>query len=132
MRPIKVGKFRQRVQLYDVPEVSVDSYGQPTTGGTQIVGPGTNGTFAAEVRPLKGDEMLNVRQIWPTATHLVNMRWLGSAIPTNASNNPHGLILPRMYLIAMLDGSRLDVVFAENEEKRNHHWKLTCEEKINQ
>lgn len=131
MRPLRVGKFRQRVQLYDVPETTQDSYGETSTNGTQIMGPGTNGTFAAEVRPLKGDEMLNVRQMWPTATHKVTMRWLGSAIPTNGANNPNGLIIPRMYLIDELDGSRFDIVFANNIEKRNRAWELTCEEKVN-
>ena len=129
MKPLKAGKFRQRVQLYDSPEATQDSYGQPSTNGTQIEGPGANGTFAAEVRPLKGQEMLNVRAIWPTATHLVNMRWLGSAI-TNDGNNPYLQILPRMYLIDTLDGSRLDVVFASNQEKRNRAWALTCEQKV--
>lgn len=130
MKPLRVGKFRQRVQLYDVPETAQDSYGEPSLNGTQITGPGINGTFAAEVVPLKGDEMLNVRQMWPTATHRVRMRWLGSAIP-ESSTNPDGLLIPRMYLIDTLDGSRLDVVFAENVEKRNRAWELICMEKVN-
>lgn len=123
MRSQRVGTYRQRVTLYDVPESTRDAYGQPSRAGTEIC------SFWAEVRPLRGNEMLNVRSMWPTATHMVNCRWLGDLIPTSASN-PNGYILPRMYLSLGLDGSRLDVVFASNVEKRNRMWQLTCEEKV--
>jgi SPP1 family predicted phage head-tail adaptor len=118
-----VGKYRQRVTLQDIPETALDSYGQTSQAATAI------GTFWAEVAPLRGDEQLNVRQIWPTATHKVKMRWLGSAIPSTASN-PHGLILPRMRLQLGLDGSYLNILFANNVEKRNRQWELVCEEKV--
>lgn len=130
MRPRRRGKYRQRVQLYDVPETSQDSYGQPNLNGTQIMGPGLNGTFAARVEPLKGDEILNVRNQWPTATHSVGMLWLGSSIPTNSTTNPYGDLLPRMYLIDTLDNSRLNILFANNVEKRDRCWELVCEEKV--
>jgi hypothetical protein len=58
------------------------------------------------------------------------MLWLGSVIPTT-NNNPYGDILPRMYLIDTLDGSRLNILFAGNMEKRDRGWELTCEEKVN-
>jgi len=128
-RPVKSGKYRQRVGLYDVPESSTDSFGQPSQGSTQIVSPASDGLFAAEVIPLQGQEQLNVRQIWPTATHIVKMRWLGSSIPTS-SDNPKGLIIPNMKLQLDLDSSWLNVLFADNVEKRNWQWKLTCEEHI--
>lgn len=204
MRAQAVGTYRQRVALFDVPEMSRDSYGQPSTSGTQIVAPTGDGMFSAEIRMLKGDEILNIRQQWPTATHQVKMRWLGSSIlpsfsgtgntrifsptvsgfsasyqgitlipvaglpvagtnippgatilatpaPTATSftmsvgasatgtavpisvgpsaNNPFGLILERMYLIDALDGSRLNILNANNVEKRNRQWILICEEK---
>ena len=71
-----------------------------------------------------------MRSMWPLATHIVKLRWLGSAIPATA-NNPNRQIVPRMYLIDTLDGSRLNVAFANNVEKRNRQWELTVEEKVN-
>lgn len=121
MKPLVAGNLRQRVQLFDVPETAQDSYGQPSTTGNLI------GTFWADVEMLKGAEMLNVRQMWATATHQVTMRWLGSAIPAGP-NNPSGLIIERMYLIDVMDGSRLNVLNAKNVDKRNYMWLLTCEE----
>ena len=129
MKPQHVGRYRQRMQLWDVPETSQDSYGQPSTNGTQIVSSASDGCFAAERRMLRGDEILNIRQMFPTATDLVRMRWIGSSIPTNGSNNPDGLILERMYLIDTLDGARLNILNANNVESRNRMWLLTCEEK---
>ena len=123
MRPTKSGTKRQRVILLDIPEATTDSWGQPSQTPTTI------GTFWAEVAPLQGSEMLNVRQVWPLATHIVKMRWLGSAIPVTA-DNPQGLIMPQMVLNLLLDNSFLHVEFAENVEKRNRQWKLVCSEKI--
>jgi head-tail adaptor len=122
-RQLKIGRHRQRVTLFDIPESVIDSFGQPS----QV--PVTIGTFWAEVRPLRGNEQLNVRQIWPTATHMVTMRWLGSMIPTTA-DNPQGLIMPQMVLHLGLDNSYLHILFADNIEKRNRMWQLTCKEKI--
>jgi hypothetical protein len=122
-RPIKSGKNRQRVTLFDVPEGSTDTWGQPSEG------PVTIGTFWMEVMPLKGDEMLNVRQVWPSATHKVKCRWLGSAIPSN-SDNPQSQIMPQMKLKLLLDNSWLNVIWAENVEKRNRSWELICEEHV--
>ena len=122
-RPIQSGKYRQRVTLQDIPEVTQDTYGQPSLAPTVI------GTFWMEVQPLQGDDQLNVRQVWPTATHKVKCRWLGTAIATTP-NNPHGLILPRTRLLLGVDGSVLNVLFANNVEKRNRQWELVCEEKV--
>jgi len=82
-----------------------------------------------EVVPLQGSEMLNVRQIWPTATHTVMVRWLGSAIPTSA-DNPNGIFMPQMKIKCKLDNSILNIEFAENVEKRNRRWKLVCSEHV--
>jgi head-tail adaptor len=97
--------------------------GQPSQSVTTI------GSFWADVRPLRGNEQLNVRQIWPTATHIVTMRWLGSMIP-KTSDNPAAIIMPQMVLNLALDNSFLHVLFADNVEKRNRQWVLTCEERI--
>ena len=114
----------QNVQLYDVPETSQDSYNQTSTSGSPI------GLFPMTVEPLKGQEQLNVRSVWATATHKVRCRWLGSAIPSTPSN-PHGLILPRMYLVLVEgDGSQLNVVYAGNDQERNQFWDLVCEQKV--
>lgn len=116
MKPIRCGKNRQRVQLYDVPETSLDSYRQPQQTATLI------GTYWAEVKPLSGREAQNVKQVWATATHQVTMRWLGSAVT----------IQPRMKLvITKSPGTRtLNVISALNVEERNRAWLLVCEEKI--
>lgn len=122
-RPIKSGRNRQRVTLYDVPESSTDTWGQPSQETVTI------GTFWMEVNPLRGNEMLNVRQIWPTATHRVKCRWLGDSIPVSA-DNPQKQIMPHMKLKCLLDSSILNVVWAENVEKRNRAWEMICEEHI--
>ena len=102
-----------------MPETSVDTFAQPSISPTLI------GTFWAEVRPLKGDEMLNVRQIWATATHIITMRWLGSAIPSS-TDNPNGIVIPEMKFINVADGEVYNVLFAENVEKRDRQWKITA------
>lgn len=122
-RPLKIGRHRQRVTLLDIPESTTDSFGQPSQAQTTI------GTFWADVRPLRGNEMLNARQIWPTATHVVTMRWLGSVIKVTP-DNPQALVMPQMVLKLALDNSYLHVLFADNVEKRNRRWELTCEERI--
>ena len=73
--------------------------------------------------------MLNVRQIWPTATHQVYLRWLGSTIAPS-TGNPNGQILPRMAFKALNGGAILHIVNANNTEYRNRQWKITCEEKV--
>lgn len=130
MRPTRSGPKRQRVLLFDIPESSTDSWAQPSLAPTQISSSASDGAFAAEVRPLRGNEILNTRQIWPTATHIVKLRFLWSAIP-KTPDNPNGLIVPQMKLQVLLDNSILNILFADNVEKRNHEWVLTCEEHIN-
>jgi hypothetical protein len=126
MRPQRVGTYRQRLALYDVPETSQDSYGQPSLAGSLI------GTFWGSCDQLKGQEQLNVRAVWPTATHLVKLRWLGSMIPSSMGN-PSGLIIPRMKFI-LTKSSALVGVFgilaAQNVEERNRQWVCTCEEHV--
>jgi head-tail adaptor len=126
MRSTQAGSKRQRLALYDVPESTVDPWGQPSQTPVLI------GTYWAEVRMLRGDEMLNVRQMWPTATHIIKMRWLGSSIPAS-SDNPASLILPDMKLMLTKNGILVrvfNIVAAQNTEERNREWKITAEEKV--
>ena len=112
--------------MQDVPETSQDSYGQPSQTATTI------GTFHFSIRQLKGDERLNVRQIWPTATHVAECGWLGSAVPSSA-DNPNSLVLPTMKLLLKKNGTLikvLNVLSAENVEERNRMWRITCVEHI--
>jgi head-tail adaptor len=126
MRPTQAGLKRQRLNLYDVPETTVDPVGQPSQTPVFI------GTFWAEVSMLRGDEMLNVRQMWPTATHIIKMRWLGTAIPASP-DNPGSLIMPHMKLTLTKNGVLLrvfNIIAAQNTEERNREWKITVEEKV--
>jgi hypothetical protein len=126
MRIFKRSDRRQLVDLQDVPETAIDINGQPSLAATTI------GTFHASVRQLKGDEMLNVRQIWPTATHLVEIGWLGSAIPVTA-DNPAGLIVPSMKLLLRKNGAPirvLNVLAADNVDEENQVWRITAEENV--
>lgn len=126
MRSTQAGPKRQRLALYDVPESTVDSWGQPSQGVVLI------GTFWFEVRMLRGDEILNVRTQWPTATHIIKSRWLGTSIPST-SNNLGGLILPEMKLTLTKNGILLrvfNIVAAQNTEERNREWQITAEEKV--
>lgn len=120
--PIKAGELFNNVQLFDVPGDAQDSYGQASETGTLI------GTFRAKVQNLKGRELIAAQQAYTSVTHKVTMRWLGPLIPAT-THNPNRLILPRMYLI-LEDGSRLDIVNADNVDKLNFYWVLTCNEKV--
>ncbi len=129
MRSHNAGPRRQRVILYDVPEpdASVDSWGQPSQTPTMI------GTFWALVRPLKGDEQLNVRQIWPLATHQIELNWLGSSIPVSADNPGNGTvgyIMPQMKFKLQKDNRIFNVVNAINVDEANFMWQIIAEEKI--
>ena len=127
VRAIKSGELRQRCTLWDVPESSTDSWGQPSQMSTQIVNPNaSDGGFWFGIRPLRGNEMLNVRQIWATATHIITARWLGSIIP-KSQDNPNGIYVPSMKLIGVTDGDVYNIAFADNPDKRNRQWILTCE-----
>lgn len=123
MKPRKVGRYRQRISVFDVPESSTDDYGQPSLAPDPIA------TIWAEVRPLKGQEQLNVRQLFPTATHIVECRWLGSLVAPS-DDNPNGYIMPQMKLQVVKDGRILNVDNAYNVEERNICWQLTCTEKV--
>lgn len=78
--------------------------------------------------------MLNVRQTWPTATHIIKSGWLGSIIPKTI-DNPNGIFMPQMKLIEapnalVVQGDVYNILFADNPDKRFRQWILTCEQKI--
>lgn len=117
------GSLNRRVQLYDVPTEVLDEYGQPgVDAGTMI------GTFWAGVRLMRWQEKAAAQQVTILATHVVMLRWLGTAIPATASN-PHRLILPGMYLIIVEDGTRLDVLEADDVLRAHVYWSLTCQQR---
>lgn len=123
MIPVKAGELNRKVTLYDVPAETQDAYGQVSDTAAEI------GTFRAKVENLRGRELQSAQQMFASVSHKVTMRWLGSAIPAS-DHNPYRLILPRMYLVLDLDGTRLDVVSADNVGKANLYWVLTCNEKV--
>lgn len=114
MNAIKSGRYRQRVRLYGVPETSYDSVGQPSQDAALI------GEYWAEVRQIKGGEADKGKQVWSTSTYEVSLRWLGAALA----------VRPTMKLQVVSDGSWLHVLSANNIEKRNRGWLLTCAEKV--
>lgn len=123
MIPIRAGDLTQSVQLWDPGEAVVDAYGQAIAAGTTQIG-----TFRAKVENLRGRLVTSGVQAFSNITHRVTMRWLGTAIPSTA-DNPNRLILPRMFLI-LQDGSRLDIIDADNPLKARTHWVLNCSEKV--
>jgi len=80
VKPIKSGKLRQRflLQAPTVPE-TFDSYGQPVPSFDDV------GTFWGEIIPLGGYEAVKARQIYAEATHQINMRWQGLALPVDST-----------------------------------------------
>ena len=113
MKPLAVGRFRQRVTLQDLVE-TVDTYGQPVQSWVDLA------TFWAEVRPLRGSELLNVKQSWATASHFVNFRYMGSMVRPN----------PRQRFKLTKDGRILNILNINNVEERNRAYEVTCEEYV--
>ncbi len=134
MRNNSGGGRSQKVMLLDIPETPPpDSWGQPSLAPTVI------GTFRARIRQIKGDQtILADVQVYPTRTYIVEMDWLGSAIPATADNSyvdpitglMAGLILPQMVIQTVMDNKFLHVQEAENVDQLNRMWKLICIEKV--
>lgn len=122
MRPEKRGDFDRRAILYDIPEATTDEVGQPSQAMTEI------GWYWCRSHALRGNEQLNDRQVWPTATHIVEVPWVG-ILPTS-TDNPNGLIMPNMVLKLVLDSSWLHILWADNFDKRQRLWRLTCDEHV--
>ena len=104
MRSQQVGSYRQRVALQDLVE-TLDTYGQPTQSWVALA------TFWAEVRFLRGAELLNVKQNWATATHIVSCRWQGGATLPN----------PRMRFQLVKDSRIINILSFQNVEERNRN-----------
>lgn len=115
MRPINSGRLRQRVTLQSVTETA-DGYGQPIQTWTDVA------TFWAEVSPLTGNEAVNVKQIWATATHKVRLRYQGSAITLSPTQ--------RFKLIK--NDRILNLVNINNVEERNRSYECLCQEYVTQ
>jgi SPP1 family predicted phage head-tail adaptor len=113
VKPIQSGKLRQRVTLQDLVE-TLDSYGQPIQGWADVA------TFSAEVRPLRGVEVLNIKQVWATASHFVNHRYLGPDIKPN----------PKQRYKLLKDQRIFNILNVNNVEERNRSYEVTCEEYV--
>lgn len=111
MRPNQSGLYRQRVILQDLVE-TVDSYGQPEQTWTTVA------TFWAEVRYLRGSELLNVKQNWATADHFVTCRWQGASLS----------VATRMRFQVEKDSRILNILTWNNVEERNRQYQFICEE----
>ncbi len=81
MKPIKIGKFRQRflLQKPSTPEV-FDSFGQPVPSYDDV------GAFWGELIPLRGREAVIAKQVYAEATHELRMRWLGNTVDLDPLN----------------------------------------------
>jgi hypothetical protein len=120
--PFRAGDLVNTVQLYDVSADTQDDYGDVTDTSALI------GSVRAKIENLRGRQLAGAQQQIIVISHRVTMPWLGSAIPATA-DNPNRLILPRMYLL-LEDGTRLDVIEADNVLKANRYWVLSCNEKV--
>lgn len=113
MRPVRPGNLRRRVELVDLIDMP-DTFGQPIKAWSTVA------SFWAEVRPLRGAEVLNVKQVWATATLMVSFRWLGRSIRPN----------PAQVLRLLPEGRLLNILNVNNLEERNRAYELVCEERV--
>ena len=111
MKGQRSGLYRQLVYLQDLVQ-TVDSYGQALQTWTTI------GTFSAEVRFLRGSELLNIKQNWATADHLVTCRYQGPTITPST----------RMRFQLAKDSRILNLLTFQNVEERNRSYQFICEE----
>jgi head-tail adaptor len=112
----KAGTYRQRVSLQSLVE-TIDSYGQPIQSWTTLA------TFSAEVRPLKGSEILNIKQVWATASHFIKHRYLGVALDPN----------PKQRYLLQKPGEPqriFNILNSNNVEERNRSHESICEEYV--
>ena len=111
MRPIRAGKYRQRVQLQveSAPE-SFDSYGQPIPNWTTV------GTYWARVQPLSGHELVAAKQVKAQATIQVEIRWQGCSIPIGPTNR------------LLMNGRQFGIFDVRNIEERDRKYTMTAYE----
>ncbi len=124
MADVNVSIQEELVDLYDVPETVIDTFGQPSQTATLIMS-----GIRAKVDSLqrKYAERILGRQEWPTATHIVTFGWLGTRIPST-TRNPYRQVSPDMKIICQQDGKVLNVIEAVNVERRNQSWFIICQE----
>lgn len=105
MRPIRSGKFRQRVQIQvQSPTETFDSFGQPIPSWTSI------GTYWAAVYPLMGHELVAAKQVKAQATMRVEMRYQGDNLAIGPQNR------------CLLNGRQFGIFDARNIEERGRKY----------
>ena len=75
--------------------------------------------------------MLNVRQIWATATHHITLNWLADAIPVSADNpgnGTYGYLMPDMKFQMVKDGRIFNIIEALNVNEMDQSWKVVAQE----
>lgn len=107
MKPLRVGRHRQRLSLYSPATTETfDSFAQPVPNPTLV------GTYWGYLRPLSGHEAIVAKQVKAEATHGLTTRYLGSAIA----------ICPTWYW--MLGARKFGIASIQNIEERNRQYEF--------
>ncbi len=124
MADVNTNIQEEPVDLFDVPETVIDDFGQPSQAATLIIS-----GLMAKVDSLQSKyrESLNIRQQWPTSTHIVTFGWLGVMIPST-SRNPYQQVTPDMKIVCQLDGRVLNILDAVNVNRASDMWYVICKE----
>ena len=77
-------------------------------------------TFWAEVRPIRGTETVNIRQVWATATTMIKHRYLGPSLDPS----------PKQRYRLGKDGRIFNILDPTNVEERNRSIESVCEEYV--
>lgn len=109
MRPLEFGRLRHRVTVQSRSLVD-DSFGQPQPTWTAV------GTYWAEVKPLRGREAEQARQVRAETTHKVTLR-----VPTTITPE-HRLLFESTRVLNILEV--IDV------GERDHMLELLCVEEL--
>lgn len=110
---MRAGGMRDRLELQE-PVSSIDSFGQEVDDWATIA------TFWARVRPIKGQELLSVRQQQAQLTHVVTFRFQGSNVRP----------LPTMRFRNSRSGRILHIESVVNVNERNAMYECQCVERI--
>lgn len=110
---MRAGGMRHRLELQE-PVSSIDSFGQ------EIDDWATLATFWARIRPIKGQELLNVKQQQAQLTHVVTFRFQG----------PEVRPVPTMRLRDSRSGRILEIESVVNVNERNSMYECQCVERI--
>ena len=122
----------QRALLFDVPESTTDTWGQPSQVAVAIPNNSASDlAFWLVVKPLSGSEILNVRQQWATATHYLECNWLADSVPIssdNPGNGIYGYVMPQMKWKLLKDARIFNVLSAINVDEANVAWRMVAQE----